>query len=311
MFSGLKRLALISWLLIGLAGLARTEEKKDEPKRIRDVIYGRKFGMALTLDVFQPSRPNGAAVIWVISGGWFSSAEAINPLMSAELLKRGYTVFAVVHGSQPKFTIPEIADDMHRAIRFIRTKAKEYNIDANRLGITGISAGGHLSMLMGTSGSPGDPKARDPIDRESSKVQAVACFCPPTDFLHYGGKEMLSRSFQPPFTAACDYHEYDVKKALYVAITDEMKQREIARKISPITYVSASSAPARIFHGDKDKLVPIQQAESMVAKLKEAGVPAELVVRKGADHVWPTLFLDFILCADWFDKHLAKPKDEK
>ena len=168
--------------------------------------------MALTMDVLQPARPNGAGVIWVISGGWFSKPEAFIPAMSSEYLKRGYTVFAVAHGSQPKFTIPEIAEDMHRAVRFIRTKAKDYNVDGNRLGITGISAGGHLSLLMGTAGGPGDPKASDPIDRASSKVQAVACFCPLTDFLNYGGKEMLARSFKPPFTAATDYHEFDIKK---------------------------------------------------------------------------------------------------
>src|SRR5262245_26424252 len=82
-----------------------------------DVIYGRKFGTALTMDVFTPkANPNGAAVVWVVSGGWFSAHEAINPAFVGELLKRGYTVFAVVHGSQPKYTIPEIVQDMHRAM---------------------------------------------------------------------------------------------------------------------------------------------------------------------------------------------------
>jgi len=306
-----KQSALLGCLLFLTAGLAYSEEKKEEPKRIRDVIYGRKFGMALTMDVFQPAKPNGAGIIWVVSGGWFSSAAAVNPLLAATLVERGYTVFAVVHGSQPKFTIPEIAADLHRAIRFIRGNAKDYHVDGDRLGIMGISAGGHLSLLMGTSGGPGDPKALDPIDRGSSKVQAVACFCPPTDFLNYGGKEMINRNFQPPYTAATDYHEFDSKKALYVPITDEKKLRAISRQISPISHVSASSAPALLFHGDKDTLVPLQQSESMVARLKEAGVKAELVVRKGADHVWPTMVLDFSQCADWFDKHLGKGKDEK
>jgi acetyl esterase/lipase len=311
MISWLKQAALIGLLLLGLAGLARAEDKKAEPKRIRDVIYGRKFGMALTMDVFQPVKPNGAGVIYVVSGGWFSSAAAISPLMTAGLADRGYTVFAVVHGSQPKFTIPEIAEDLHRAVRFIRSNAADYQVDGNRLGIMGVSAGGHLSLLMGTAGGPGDPKAVDAVDRESSKVQAVACFCPPTDFLNYGGKEMINRSFQPPYTAATDYHEFNAKKALYVPITDEKTLREISRKVSPISHVSATSAPTLIFHGDKDSLVPLQQSESMVAKLKEAGVNAKLVVREGADHVWPTMVFDFIQCADWFDKYLAKGKDEK
>jgi acetyl esterase/lipase len=308
------------WAVLVLAALLPTaapgqaREEKDFT-RTRDVIYGRKSGLALTMDVFQPARnANGRGIIFVVSGGWFSTPDAIFPPAFAEYLKRGYTVIAVVHGSQPKFTVPEIAEDLHRAIRFIKSKAGAYKIDPDRLGITGISAGGHLSLLMGTSGGPGDPKAADPVNRLSSKVAAVACFCPGTDFLNYGakGKEMLARSFQPPFTAAVDFHEFDRGKALYVPVTDEKKQRDIARQISPISHVTADSAPTLIFHGDRDKLVPIQQSETMIARLKEAGVPCELVVRKGGDHVWPTIFLDAAQCADWFDRFLlGKVKEEK
>src|SRR5436190_2428294 len=122
--------------------------------RKEDVIYGRKFGTALTLDVFAPKKDaNGAAVIWVVSGGWFSSHESIRPAAVSEFLKRGYTVFAVVHGSQPKYAIPEILQDMHRAVRFIRTHAKDYKIDPERIGIYGGSAGGHLSLMQGTAGT--------------------------------------------------------------------------------------------------------------------------------------------------------------
>src|SRR5438093_9945958 len=74
-------------------------------KRIEDVVYGRKFGTALTLDVFQPEKANGCGILFMVSGGFFSSHDAINPGFYGALLERGYTVFAVVHGSQPKFTI--------------------------------------------------------------------------------------------------------------------------------------------------------------------------------------------------------------
>ena len=93
--------------------------------RKTDVVYGRKHGMALTMDVFTPkANANGAAVVWIVSGGWFSAHEAISPQPIEEFLKRGYTVFAVVHGSQPRFTIPEITKDLNRAVRFIRYHAK-------------------------------------------------------------------------------------------------------------------------------------------------------------------------------------------
>src|SRR6266849_5073418 len=166
---------VLAALLAGV-GAARAADDIGYTRK-EDVIYGRKFGTALTLDVFTPKKnANGAAVIWVVSGGWFSDHGAINPKFFDELLKRGYTVFAVVHGSQPRFTIPEAVADMNRAVRFIRYHAKDYKIDPDRIGITGGSAGGHLSLMQGMAGDTGDPKAKDPIDRVSSRVQAVACF---------------------------------------------------------------------------------------------------------------------------------------
>src|ERR1041384_1076749 len=89
--------------------------------RTQDVIYGRKYGTALTMDVFTPkTKPNGAGVIFCVSGGWISAHESINGAFYAPLLEHGYTVFAVVHGSQPKYAIPEVIEDMHRSVRFIR-----------------------------------------------------------------------------------------------------------------------------------------------------------------------------------------------
>jgi acetyl esterase/lipase len=272
-----------------------------------DVVYGRKYGTALTMDVFTPKpNANGAAVVWVVSGGWFSSHDAVSPGPINELLKRGYTVFAVVHGSQPKFTIPEILKDMNRAVRFIRFHAKDYKIDPNRVGITGGSAGGHLSLMQGTAGDLGDPSARDPIDQTSSRVQAVACFFPPTDFLNYGkpGENAIGRGilsgFKPPF----DFHEQDPKTNNFVRITDENKIAEIGRQISPVYHVSSEDPPTLIIHGDADQLVPIQQAELVLDKLKAAGVETKLVVKKGAQHGWPDLFNDMTIIADWFDQHL-------
>src|SRR4051812_7073849 len=95
--------------------LAPSVKAAAEFTRKEDMVYGRKFGTALTMDVFTPkANANGAAIIWVVSGGWFSGHDAINPAPIDELLKRGYTAFAVVHGSQPRYTIPEILSDMNR-----------------------------------------------------------------------------------------------------------------------------------------------------------------------------------------------------
>lgn len=295
-------------LSIGMAlasGLAFAEENFT---RTEDVIYGRKFGTALTMDVFTPKEQNGAAVVFVVSGGWYSSHDNINPGFMSEFLKRGYTVFAVVHGSQPKFTIPEILEDMNRAVRFIRSKSSEYHIAQDRIGIAGASAGGHLSLMQGTAGTLGDVSAKDLVDRESSRVQAVACFFPPTDFLNYGkpGEIAIGRGILKAYRAPFDFQEFNKSTNSFVEVTDENKIQELGKAVSPVNHVSKDDPPTLIIHGDKDALVPIQQAEIIIEKFKEAGVPCELVTKPGMAHGWPEIGKDFATLADWFDKHLRK-----
>jgi alpha/beta hydrolase fold len=142
--------SLIAIALLAIAPvLAEGGEKK--AVRVNDVIYGRKDGMSLTMDVFYPEgKPNGAAVVLLASGGFKSSASEIRPIFNTEFLKRGYTCFVVVHGSQPRYTVPEIRDDVNRAVRYIRYNAKKYEIDPNRIGMGGISSGGLLTLLVGT-----------------------------------------------------------------------------------------------------------------------------------------------------------------
>jgi acetyl esterase/lipase len=268
-------------------------------RRTPDVIYGRKLGVVLTLDVFQPAQPNGHGILFMVSGGWFSSHGAINPAMYQPFLACGYTVFAVVHGSQPKFTIPEVTQDIHRAVRFVRANAAKWNVSPDKLGITGGSAGGHLSLTMGTQGRAGDPNAKDAVDRISSEVQAVACFYPPTDFLNYGepGEDAVGvgtlKNFKPAFGSRADTEE---------------SRKTYGREISPIYFITAKMPPTLIIHGDADKLVPIQQAESFVKRAQDAGATAKLITKPGKAHGWPEQINDVALLADWFDEHLRGKK---
>jgi len=304
-----------------LPGLRRTE-----------VIYGRKFGTALTLDVLQPARTNGLGVIWVISGGFYSDHNNINPAYCQALFDAGYTVFAVVHGSQPRYTILEIADDLHRAVRWIRHHAADYSVHPDRLGVFGASAGGHLSLTLGTQGRDGDPKAKDPVDRQGSRVQAVACFFPPTDFENWGapgdtqvGVGKVGRQFYGAFgSPACFFPPTDfenwgapgdtqvgvgkVGRQFYGAFgspSDTLEGRlEYGRRISPIHFVTRDMAPTLVIHGEADGLVPIHQAEIFETKAREAGAVFQLVRLPGKDHGWPGMEKDIAQFAHWFDRHL-------
>ena len=284
-----------SFILVFLALHSVPAQSDPSFTRTEDVIYGRKFGTALTLDVLQPGATNGLGIVWIVSGGWYSSHDAINPGMVAALLNRGYTVFAVVHGSQPKFIVTEIIPDIHRAVRFIRKHAAKYGIDPNRLGVTGGSAGGHLSLIIATQGGPGDPKAKDPVDRESSAVQCVACFFPPTDFLNYNAE-------------GDDAVGVGTLKDFQSGFGDQSRTAEgrhkLGLEISPIYFVHSNMPPVLIIQGDADKLVPIFQAQRFLRRCDELHVPTKLIVREGKQHGWPGMEQDVGLCADWFDKYL-------
>jgi acetyl esterase/lipase len=273
-------------------------------RRTEDVIYGRKSGMALTLDVFQPAQPNGCGLLFLVSGGWQSSKATplmvtIRPDDYRPFLNRGYTVFAVVTSSQPKFTIADLMDDVHRAVRFVRANAQQYGVRPDCLGILGSSSGGQLTLSIATQGGPGKADSPDPVERESSAVQAAACFFPPTDFLNYGGPGINGVGAGPmaPLQAAFGPR----------TLTPEGRM-SLGREISPIYFVTANLPPTLIIHGDADRDVPIQQSESFVARAKTAGAPqVELIVRPGKGHGWGDYWRsteDVTEFVNWFNRHL-------
>ncbi|MDB5339279.1 MAG: alpha/beta hydrolase [Planctomycetaceae bacterium] len=287
-------------------GLSGASKESSSVRHQADVIYGRKFDLALTMDVFSPAKPNGLGIIHLANGGWHKAHQ--DPSTFAELLKRGYTVFRVVLAGEPKFTIPEAAADIHRAVRFIRYHAKDYGINPDRLGNTGASSGGHLSLLQAYSGDAGNPQSTDPIERTSSRIQAVACFFPLTDLLNYGAPGQVQCGDFGPLAyhrASFDFQEFDPETRVYSKVTDDAKKRTILGQISPISHVTKDSPPTFIIHGDKDLVVPLQQSELLVAKLKAAGVPVELVIKKDGGHPWPNFWtVDGPALADWFDRYL-------
>jgi acetyl esterase/lipase len=305
------------WITPCLLWTALSASAADSPLYTcqREIIYGRKAGVALTMDVFTPKKDaKGVGLFYLVSGGWISNRAMIDSpwfaLFIDEPVKRGYTLFAVCHGSQPHFTIPEAVADVNRAVRYVRSHAKEFAIDPQRLGVFGASSGGHLSLMLGVASDDGAPHSSDAVERTSSRVQAVACFFPPTDFLNYGDKGKFAFAENGPladFRAAIDVREFDKRtKRLERIEGNKEKFEAMCRRVSPLSHVSAAAAPTLIIHGDADKLVPIQQVEAMVASLKKAGVPAELVVKKGKGHSWIGMDKDMATILDWFDKHLKK-----
>ena len=225
-----------------------------------DVVYGHKDGMALVYDVFQPAEANGASVLFMISGGWFSgwAPPERRQRQFGYLLEAGFTVFAVHHGSAPRFKVPDAVADVRRAVRHVRMNAERFDIDPERLGVMGGSAGGHLSLMLGLASDAGDANAQDPVARVSNRVQAVVAYFPPVDLGNSAGpnERFPALDFDPA----------------------------LAADVSPINFVSEDDPPVLLIHGDEDRLVPLRNSERMGEALDGVGVANKVVVLEGAAH---------------------------
>lgn len=265
--------------------------------RMDGLVYGQRHGKNLTLDVVQPKNPNGFGVALLVSGRWRSSTNSFRPWMAAPLLRRGYTVFAVYHVSQPEATVMEIVEDMHRAIRYIRHHAREHGVDPDRLGVSGGSAGGHLSLMLATRGGPGPIESTDPVERESSAVQAVAIFYPVTDLVDLGSSTENPGNGGPPKSFV---------QAFGPDSTNLVVWKPISFAMSPLYHITTNLPPTLIFQGGADTLTPPEQSERFQRKARELGRTVEIVMRPGEKHGWLTMPLDIRRFADWYDRYLAR-----
>ena len=264
--------------------------------RTNGVRYGTPNGRPVTLDVLRPAHANGYAVALMNSGGWKSGGPGSVPgWLCAPLLRRGYTVFGISHISQPQATVQDAFEDMQRGIRFIRAHAAEYGVRADRIGVTGGSAGGHLSLMLATRGGPGRIDAADPVERESSAVQAVAIFYPVTDLVDLG-------------TSTENLHDGGVPKSFSKAfgptVTNLVAWTNIARALSPLHHITRELPPTLIHHGLADTLTPPEQSEKFRQRALELDRTVEVVWHPGEKHGWLTMFWDLRHFADWFDRHL-------
>lgn len=277
---------LLSLVLATATGVARSEVTITP-----DVVYGHKLGLAMTCDVFTPTEnANGAAVLFMVSGGWYSNwaPPEQTQYMFQPLTNKGFTVFAVRHGSSPKFSIPEAVADVRRSVRFIRMNAEKFKIDPNRIGVFGMSAGGHLSLMLGTASDEGNPDSKDPVERVSDRVNAVVAYVAPTD-LRIMVKDAPDRL--PAY-------------ARFPALDLDMKDAEAD---SPLVHVTADDAPTLLLAGDKDELVPVQHSRNIQLAFEAAKVTSRLIEFAGAGHGFQGEDAKKATeeMVAWFEAHLA------
>ena len=259
-------------------------------KVVRDIQYAKGGDRPLLLDLYLPEKASGPLplVIWVHGGAWRAGSRANPPALF--LLRHGYAVASISYRFSQEAVFPAQIEDCKAAVRFLRSRANQYGIDAERFGAWGASAGGHLVALLGTAGDVKEFDKGDNLEF-SSRVQAVCDFFGPTDFLAMGRNDL-------------DHNAPNSPESQLIGGPIQQNRDKCARA-NPITYVSPDDPPFLIMHGDKDRLVPINQSELLHAALRKAGVDSTFRIVEGKGHGFGGPEIQQTVL-EFFDKHLKK-----
>ncbi len=268
-----------------------------------NVVYAETHGVGLVMDIFQPAlKSNGLALVDVISGAWHSDRVRMNEHIGMGAIdafcEAGFTVFAVAPGSASLFNAARMVKHVHAAIRYAKNHAATWNVDPDRLGLFGVSAGGHLAALTALAPEPADPRARLPWYRYDTSVAAAGLFFPPVDLLEY---------WSGPFDFRRD-SEPTLGRMLFEEGMGEQSDAEItraARAISPLHQIQGGHPPFLVAHATGDHIVPYSQSRRFVAALTAAGVEATLLTHDGDGHPWRGVDRECSQMAAWFTEKLG------
>jgi len=232
---------------------------------VRDVTYCTMDSVALLMDLYYPASGSGPwpVLLYIHGGGWNSGDrhEIIGLRDLPEFTSAGYVIASIDYRLSPEYHFPAMIEDAKCAVRFLRAKADRYGLDAQHIGVWGTSAGGHLAALLGVSDASAGWDVGQWLD-QSSRVQAVIVLSGLSDF---SLKIPLPRVMQNLFGTS-------TPSAAQVAL------------VSPVTYISSDDPPFLIVHGERDWMVPPEQAVRLHTMLEAAGVPSQLLLVKNAGH---------------------------
>ena len=221
----------------------------------RDIVYAKYGNREMHLDLYRPKSASGKrpAVVYIHGGGWKNGNKSAFSRQAAHMATKGFVGACIEYRLSGEAKWPAAIDDAEAAVRWVRANSGKYGVDSERIGAAGGSAGGHLVALLGTRGP---------------HVKAVAAFNPAVDLVSFGK--------QAPGNA-----QNSVSEFLGASYGD---RPDLWAAATPITHVSGKSAKFLFLHGDADSTVPIKQSKDMMARLKNAGVSAELFTAEGAAH---------------------------
>lgn len=272
-------------LLIAAAAFLTTAAAETRVDVKAEVVYSTVGERQLLCDIYQPGGDELKPAVLVVHGGAWRSGNRKQLKGYAEALaKRGFVCFAIDYRLAPKHKFPAQIEDCRAAVKWIRQNAKTYNIDSNRLGAIGYSAGGHLVTLLATTGEA----ASENNGNVDTRLQAVAAGGAPTDFRFFPDNG---------------------KWAEYLMGGDLTTAPKNFQAASAAAFVDKNDAPTFFFNGTADKLVPLLWTKSAHEALKQAGVATEMHIIDGAGHMQAAMNEEALTKAyDFLKKNLDSAK---
>jgi acetyl esterase/lipase len=243
-------------------------------KILRDLPYVSNGHARQKLDLYLPASPKGPLLIYIHGGGWQTDTK--DHVEGLALLAQGYALASLDYRFSTDAIFPAQIEDCKAGIRWLRAHAREYGYDPKRVGAWGSSAGGHLTALLATTGASREFDVGEHLDH-SSAIQCGIDLFGPADL----------PGFQPP--GAHPMIQRSGAESIFVHLLGgPIEQKlELARKASPVMWVTKDAAPLFIMHGTADPLIPLEQSRRLADKLKAAGVEVSLDVVEDGGHGGP------------------------
>lgn len=275
-----KKLLVLSVLLL-VASLTACSGFCQSPEITLDVVYGHADGVDLKLDLARPRCGTGPfpAVVCIHGGAWQGGSKTDFRGQIKQFAENGYVAASVEYRMAPAHKWPAEIEDVKCSVRYLRAHAGELNIDPDWIFVTGASAGGHLALLLGLTDPKDGLEGSGGYPEQSSRVRAVANFFGPTDMRQWS---IQAPEGTPEHAAALENTRLILEN--FLGTSD--RNAPVVAEASPITHLDAGDSPIITFHGDKDDIVPVEQARLLHAALEKAGVRQKLVVMGGEGHGW-------------------------
>jgi acetyl esterase/lipase len=259
-----------------VVGVSPAQQPKvpDDVELLRNVEFGKGGKQALKLHILRPKQlPNEPmpVLVYINGSAWAADNKDMGIPRLILAAQHGYFCLTIQHRTSGEAVFPAQIEDCKCAVRFLRAKAKDYHLDTNHIGMWGGSSGGHLSALVATSADAKELEGNGGWQEFSSRVHAACVYFPAVDLL---SADFPARHLAGPNGVAFKLLGGDPRK----------DKADLAKKMSPLTYITKDSPPFLIMHGDKDTTVPIEQGKLLYEALKKVGVEVAFETVNGKRH---------------------------